>query len=663
MNNPPPTPPRTSRSGSVAQRDMPFDVNQSVKDNSQWSVDRVFQAMDTSGDGSLSVSELHIGLTSVIGKEVTEAEAEKLLKKHDVNNDGELSLKEFASLSDAMRSKKSGMRSMLRGKTTGIKAAVQLSRESVIARELSKNGKVVTVSDLRLLKPITKEMIISLVYGMRFVENDFSCNGMYRASGTKSKRKPSALNSLLESGKRVSIAEFRSIAGQNGLPVASAITNLLYCYAPLIGYSLFDEVLTCKTVDDLAAFFEKNAPPQGDSIPLASYDFMCAFCIHLFDLSKFKDRNGMNVDQLCIPLAPILLRRNEDMESDKAKAVAEAQEVHRIFKLLICNAEELFLERDEFLWGARDRPDPDKMWIKAQENSYRATSATSNHTQRTFQIGGNEGMSADLTKADEVLEITRAGNANKSPSWWYVVPSSFIRDWLAYTCVKDNIVEGVSERPVKLDNTAFLGVQEKSQLYYLKEGLLLASDDAEGDFRLVNRQTYLKFCEMYPGSGPMICVLGADRDDFTQYRIDQRLSPYAKNRKVTDANEFDEYTTGDPVLLRNEGPDGLNPFQYVYRNSGLEDVVRGSAEALKFEEEEDFGEPVKKGKVEEEGEEEEEEEEEEEQEQEQGKGGRTSVWGGLFGGAGGDPKPPPVTRTNSTGDAELDNLLDEAEAV
>ena len=125
---------------------------------------------------------------------------------------------------------------MLRSKGGDVKATVQLSREAIIAKEMSKDGKVVTVSDLRLLKPITKEMIISLVYGMRFVENDFSCNGIYRSTGTKSKRKPTALNMLLESGKRVSIAEFRSIVGQNGLPVASALTNLLYCYAPLVSY-------------------------------------------------------------------------------------------------------------------------------------------------------------------------------------------------------------------------------------------------------------------------------------------------------------------------------------------------------------------------------------------------------------------------------------------
>ena len=70
--------------------------------------------------------------------------------------------------------------------------------------------------------------------------------------------------------------------------------------------------------------------------------------------------------------------------------------------------------------------------------------------------------------------------------------SSFIHDWLAYTTLKEQVVDGVSERPTKLDNRPFLGVQEKTKMFYLKEGLVLASDDAPGDFRLVNKQTYMK---------------------------------------------------------------------------------------------------------------------------------------------------------------------------
>ena len=103
----------------------------------------------------------------------------------------------------------------------------------------------------------------------------------------------------------------------------------------------------------------------------------------------------------------------------------------------------------------------------------------------------------------------------------------------------------------------------------------------------------MKFCEMYPGSGPMIFVDSVDRNDMTQYYIDQRQSEYARTRKVTDQNEFDEFTTDDHVFKRNEGPDGLNALQYVYRNSGLEDIIRGSAEALGLVEEDDYGEGVK----------------------------------------------------------------------
>ena len=155
---------------------------------------------------------------------------------------------------------------------------------------------------------------------------------------------------------------------------------------------------------------------------------------------------------------------------------------------------------------------------------------------------------------------------------------------------------------------------------------------------------------MYPGSGPMMMVEGEDRSDFTRYHIDQSFSPYAKERKVTEENEFDEYSTGDPVMVRNEGPDGLGVFQYVYRNSGLEDVVRGSTEAFNFEQEEVFGEAEKKVEIEV-------DEEglgvEKVNDKPVSNGG--GFWGGLF---GSNTSAPHTIR-----DAELDGLLSEAEDV
>lgn len=54
-----------------------------------------------------------------------------------------------------------------------------------------------------------------------------------------------------------------------------------------------------------------------------------------------------------MPIGPILMRRNEDQDQNNERVVKEVQERNRVFRLLISNAEELFMERDEFLWGAR----------------------------------------------------------------------------------------------------------------------------------------------------------------------------------------------------------------------------------------------------------------------------------------------------------------------
>ncbi|GMH87419.1 hypothetical protein TL16_g10852 [Triparma laevis f. inornata] len=557
-----------------AALDAPFDT------------DRVFAAIDLSSDGFISVSELHIGLMSVTGQALSSEEAEKLVEKFDKNKDGQLNLEEFKMLC-ANQGKGKGFKGVFRAKPT----KSMLSRETILAKELTKanpNSKPITVSDLRLLKPINQHSIMSLVYGLRFVESDFSCPGLYRMRGTKSKTKPGKLQEMLESGKRVSINEFREVVGDAAAPVASAIAELILSFAPLISYDLYDDILDCKSPKDLRNFFETNSPPNGNRLSQPSLDFLGSFCIHLYDMCKFKDRNGMDVDQLCAPLSTLLLRRNEDVELDASKEVKENNARWKTFRMLVNNAEYLFIERDEFLWGSRNRPDPERAQGSSDSQPYNPSSIKNLQIKQV-----DNSMSGDMTKADEASSIMKAGDSDTSPYTWYIVPSKFIHYWLAYTSVKETMVEGVSERPKKLDNTMLLGVQKDTKMWYLKEGIKLASDEYAGDYRLVNKQTYMKFCEMYPGSGPIIFVDSVDRNDMTQYYIDQRQSEYARTRKVTDQNEFDEFTTDDHVFKRNEGPDGLNALQYVYRNSGLEDIIRGSAEALGLVEEDDYGEGVK----------------------------------------------------------------------
>ncbi|GMH64665.1 hypothetical protein TrST_g10103 [Triparma strigata] len=568
-----------------------MDIRASLDDPAEWNVERVFAAIDKSGDGQIDVAELHIGLTSVTGQVTSAEEASKMVEKFDGNNDGQLNLEEFRQLV-LQHGKGKGFKGVFRSKPSQKSAQVLLSRETVLAKELTKqagpNAKPITVSDLRLLRPMSQTIITSLVYGLRFVESDFSCSGLYRKSGTKSKTKPGKLQEMLESGKRVSINEFREVCGNNAAPVASAIADLIVSLAPLISYDLYDSILECNSPKDLRKFLEANSAPNGDRLSQPSLDFLGSFCIHLYDMCKFKDRNGMDADQLCAPLSTLLLRRNEDVELDAAKEVKENNARWKIFKMLVNNAEYLFLERDQFLWGSRSRPDPNRHGPGAAASQYNTSNMKNLNITRV-----DNSMSGDLTKTEEATAIMKASNSDTSPCRWYVVPSKFIHDWLAYTSLKEAMVDGVTERPKKLDNTMLLGVQKDTKFWYLKEGIKLASDEDPGDYRLINSQTYTKFCELYPGSGPTIFVESSDRNDMTQYYIDQRQSPYTKSRTVTGQNEFDEFATDDHVFKRNEGPEGLNALQYVYRNSGLEDIVRGSAEALGLVDEDEFGEGVK----------------------------------------------------------------------
>ena len=58
------------------------------------------------------------------------------------------------------------------------------------------------MTDIRLLRPIDQEAVTSLIYGLRFVENDFSCPGLYRALKSSDAGKVSKVLCLLSSGDR-----------------------------------------------------------------------------------------------------------------------------------------------------------------------------------------------------------------------------------------------------------------------------------------------------------------------------------------------------------------------------------------------------------------------------------------------------------------------------
>ncbi|GMI27164.1 hypothetical protein TrCOL_g7335 [Triparma columacea] len=234
---------------------------------------------------------------------------------------------------------------------------------------------------------------------------------------------------------------------------------------------------------------------------------------------------------------------------------------------------------------ARERKDPEKksMW----KNSVRSSSGEVNYSALVLNKGKISIAGKDrqaevmLTKAEEMAIILKAGEASDPATTggrWYVVESNFVYKWLAYVALKENAVEGVCERPRAIDNTVLLGVQETTKLFYLKEDKKCASDRHPGDYRLVNQQTWKKFCSLYPGSGPAVYVEDGNKEDCLHFYIDQAQSPYAKEREVTEENEFDEFTTGEPVFKRNRGPKGAD-FDF-YRDSGLEDIFRASGEFI-----------------------------------------------------------------------------------
>jgi len=109
-----------------------------------------------------------------------------------------------------------------------------------------------------------------------------------------------------------------------------------------------------------------------------------------------------------------------------------------------------------------------------------------------------------MSKAEEMAVILKAGDASDPAATgghWYVVESKFVFKWLAYVAMKEKMVEGVNERPYKINNTKLLGVQEQTKMLYWKEGMKCASARNPGDYRLVNYQTWKKFCNLYPGEG------------------------------------------------------------------------------------------------------------------------------------------------------------------
>ena len=197
--------------------------------------------------------------------------------------------------------------------------------------------------------------------------------------------------------------------------------------------------------------------------------------------------------------------------------------------LLILHADSLFGDREEFLWGARS----------PRLKSRAAGVFIYQKSKKTFDksILAGTYIASPLSELETILS---ASSADLSPTRWYVVPSKFIHEWLSYVEAKKEDVAvtavGQSEkeeeeggggpppgprRPEKLDNSSQLEVDRSTKLWKVKSGIRRASNTDGGDYRLVNRQTFQAYCELYAGSGPIIFVEDNQKNNLGEWFIDQ----------------------------------------------------------------------------------------------------------------------------------------------
>ena len=327
-----------------------------------------------------------------------------MMKKLDGNRDGprdgRLTLAEFSRFVNASK-KLAGVKVGLMGrKKRHPPSSVKTIREHISALEQSS-----TVTSLRLLPPLPLTLATALTRAMRYVDTDLTREGLYRAAPP---RKNAAVAKCMEimvaaPAGRVSAADLGRAAGGDTRIVAVCIARFLSRHAPLVPYELFDSLSLCVTGADLSVFVFENF----GKVPTLAADVLGSFALHLADVLKHKNLNGMDVAPLAVPLGPLLFRRDEDLRTsaDGTKTLV------RLFGLMLANADDLFADREEFLWGPRDRPDPRRRPHLPHSGTPR--------TVPTFKAGGDDDYEEEEeTKREEVRRIMGATEESLRPSRW-----------------------------------------------------------------------------------------------------------------------------------------------------------------------------------------------------------------------------------------------------
>ena len=408
--------------------------------------------------------------------------------------------------------------------------AVVLCRELFLSLEASSSegGRTSSSSGGSPKPTLSGSLAQSLTSGIRYVSSDLSVDGLYRASDSKKfNTKSKKCEAALRSGGKVTDQDFKDAVGKNSGMVAATVINILMSCEPLVPYSLHDEAIRCETEEDVTKFI-RSYEKRADVWSSASYDFFGSFMIHLKDVSSFAHKHGMEIDQLAQVLCNVILRQDDGRPTSYDVTVSRK----RVTRLLLSHADSLFGDREEFMWGFRSAESKRSSSLRTEKSSF---TSEVDHRQRLFD---NSILGRAVSPLDELQTLLKASAADEKPGRWYIVPASFVHDWLAYVDAKkkhsktektaaelmlaeEEPQEDSKPRPTKLDNSSLLEAEATTQLWRVKIGLRKASDRHPGDYRLVNRQTYEAYCDLYPGSGPTIYVEDYHKDNIYEWYIDQ----------------------------------------------------------------------------------------------------------------------------------------------
>lgn len=120
----------------------------------------------------------------------------------------------------------------------------------------------------------------------------------------------------------------------------------------------------------------------------------------------------------------------------------------------------------------------------------------------SFDNHGNLVLASKPRKPEEELKRILGADDQEEElnKEWCVVASDWVNAWLLY--VHTN--KGVSPAPGPCSNLGLLQPNEDGTFWIPRSGLVLGDKNKTGDYRRISRESWEIYCELYPGSGPLI---------------------------------------------------------------------------------------------------------------------------------------------------------------